>query len=82
MLAAFATALLLAACGATEPPARTAGNSPAMQEATARVGDVTMRASVVQTSALAPSVASEYGIRRDDNTVLLLVAVRKGAEAQ
>lgn len=76
----LSAALLLAACGA-EPPARTAENSPVPQEATSRVGDVTMRASVVQTSALGPSVASQYGISRDDNTVMLLVAVRKGADA-
>lgn len=79
--AALFTLLLLAGCGGAQPPARTAENSPAPQEAVVRAGDVTMRASVVQTSALGPGVASEYGIRRDDTTVLLLVAVRKGADA-
>lgn len=79
-MAVVLTVLLLAACGA-EPPARTAGNSPAPQEAISRVGDVTMRATVMQTSALGPGVASQYGISRDDNTVMLLVAVRKGADA-
>ena len=81
MLAALSASLLLVACGA-EPPTRTAENSPVPQQAIARVGDVTMRASVVQTSALGSGVASQYGIHRDDNTVMLLVAVRKGADAQ
>ena len=80
MLAVLAASLLLAACGA-EPPARTAENSPVPQEAVARVGDVTMRANVMQTSALGPSVASQYGISRDDNTLMLLVTVRKGVDA-
>lgn len=79
MLAVLAAALLLAGCGA-EAPTRTAANSPAAQEAISRVGDVTIRASVMQTSALGPSVASQYGISRDDNTVMLLVAVRQGAD--
>ena len=74
------TLLLLAACGG-DPPARTAENSPAPQEAISRVGDVTMRATVMQTSTLGASVASQYGISRDDNTVMLLVAVRKGTDA-
>jgi hypothetical protein len=73
--------VLLAACGA-QPPARTTANPPAPQEAIARAGDVTMRASVVQTSALAASVASQYGIARSDNTVLLLVAVRRGVNEE
>lgn len=80
MLAVLSASLLLAACG-VEPPARTAENSPVPQEAIARVGDITMRANVVQTSALGPAVASEYGISRDDNTVMLLVTVRKGADS-
>lgn len=80
LMSAALSAWLLAACGA-EPPARTAANPPAPHEAIARVGDVTLRASVVQTSALGPDVASQYAISRDDNTVMLLVAVRKGADA-
>jgi hypothetical protein len=79
-LAIAVTLLLLAACGG-EPPARTAESSRAPQEAITRVGDVTMRATVMQTSALAAGVASQYGIHRDANTVMLLVAVRKGADA-
>jgi len=47
-----------------------------------RVGDVTMHASVMQTSSLNEAVASEYGIARSGNSVMLLIAVRKGAGAQ
>ena len=79
LLAALSVSLLLIACDAA-PPTRTADNAPAPQEAIARVGDVTMRASVVQTSALGSGIASQYGISRDDNTVMLLVAVRQGRD--
>ena len=48
----------------------------------ARVGDVSIHASVAQTSILAESVAREYGITRDEHRVLLLVAVRQGPDAQ
>ncbi len=80
MIAALAAALLLAGCGG-EGPTRTAANSPVPEEAISRTGDVTIRANVLQTSALGPSVASQYGISRNDNTVMLLVAVRKGVDA-
>ena len=79
ILTALAATLLLAACGA-EPPSRTADSPPASQEAIARAGDVTMRASVVQTSTLGADVARQYGIRRGPGTVMLLVAVRQGAD--
>ena len=79
IIATLAAALLLAACGA-QPPARSAGDSTAPQEAIARAGDVSMRASVVQTSTLGADVARQYGISRDPGTVMLLVAVRQGAE--
>lgn len=57
-------------------------HSAASQQATSRVGDVTIRASAIQTSALQPEVASRYGIERSDGTVMLLVAVRQGSQAQ
>ncbi|MFD0739337.1 DUF4426 domain-containing protein [Lysobacter koreensis] len=75
----------LLACGkGRESPATPAVATAAAgyQDAVSRVGDVTIRASVIQTSALAQSVAAQYGITRDDRTVLLLVAVRQGTEAQ
>ena len=52
------------------------------QEAVSRIGDVTVRASVVPTMALGEAVAREYGIHRDDRQLMLLVAVRQGPEAQ
>jgi len=80
LVAALLTAILLG-CGA-EPPQRTQGNTAAPQEAVTRVGDVSMRASVVQTSTLSADIASRYGIARADTTVMLLVAVRQGSEGQ
>lgn len=71
---------LTAACSGSPPPPRAAGG--ATQSATVRSGDVTIRASAVPTSTLGAAVASEYGIQRGDDTVLLLVALRKGAEGQ
>lgn len=73
----FAAALiLLSACSGpqTATPAANGANSG---EATATMGDVSIRASALQTSALNDAVASRYGITRDDRTVMLLVAVRK-----
>ncbi len=79
--------VLLSACngsgpttaGATTPAADAKVATPAQSEATARIGDITIRASAVQTSMLAPGVAQQYGITRDAKTVLLVVAIRKGA---
>jgi hypothetical protein len=81
---AVSCALSLAACGkdAAPSPAASVPASASADEAVARVGDVTMHASVMQTSSLNDGVAREYGITRSDNTVLLLIAVRKGADAQ
>ena len=72
--------LLLVACGGgpAAPPAQS-GN--AQQEALVRVGDLSLRASVVATMNLSSQVAGQYGIARSDDTVLLLVAVRKGDDA-
>ncbi|KGM54557.1 hypothetical protein N800_01160 [Lysobacter daejeonensis GH1-9] len=79
------TCLLLGGCGgdtgpAGPPAAATAPSAP--QEAVTRIGDVTIRASVVQTSTLPDTVAMQYGIERSDRLALLLVAVRQGPEAQ
>lgn len=77
-------ALGLSACGGSgsggPPSAPTAPSAP--QEAVSRIGDVTIRASVVQTSTLPETVAQQYGIARNDRLALLLVAVRQGPEAQ
>ena len=87
-IAAVATvAMTLSACS-REAPAPTSANTPApaatsgSQEAVSQAGDATIRASAVQTSTLPPQVAAEYGIARDDRSVLLLVAVRRGPAGQ
>jgi hypothetical protein len=77
--------LALAACAESNAPAPAkpaASASAASPEAVTRIGDVSIHASVVQTSTLAESVAHAYGIVRDENRVLLLVAVRQGPDAQ
>lgn len=76
----LAAVLALSACGGQAPsPAPSAAATGG--EAVETVGDATIRASAVQTSALNEAIAQRYGIARDDKTVLLLVAVRKGAGA-
>ncbi|MFP7722077.1 DUF4426 domain-containing protein [Lysobacter sp. A3-1-A15] len=78
-------ALLAATACGREPSAMVDSASPAgtaMQEATVRSGDVTIRASVVPTSAISEQVARQYGIERDPANVLLLVGVRQGPEMQ
>jgi len=72
----------LTGCGGSTPPAATPAAPASQGEAISRVGDVSIRATAMQTSALQPAVASQYGISRADNTVMLLVAVRQGPEAQ
>jgi hypothetical protein len=73
----------LTGCGGNSTPPAATPAAPASQgEAVSRVGDVSIRANAMQTSALSPAVASQYGISRADNTVMLLVAVRQGPEAQ
>lgn len=81
LLIASSIAFVLAACGGKAPtPAAPA--PAAQQEAVSRVGDVTIRATALQTSTLAAEVASRYGIARDDRTVMLLVGVRQGTGAE
>lgn len=70
---------LLAACSGSQAPAPAAAAAADSSEATETVGDVSIRASAMQTSALNDAVAQQYGIARDNKTVLLLVAVRKGS---
>ncbi len=79
-LVPIALIVLATACGGINPPAPS-GAASAQGEASARVGNVSVRASPIQTSMLNPAVARQYGIERDDNTILLLVAVRQGTEA-
>lgn len=74
------TALSMAGCDG-EPASRVAP-AAAPQEATLQVGDTTVRASVVQTSALNETVARQYDIERGDDIVMLLVGLREGPAAE
>lgn len=62
----------------TTPADTSADVATGQGDALLQVGDVSIRASVVQTSILPPSVARQYGITRNANTLLLLVTARKG----
>jgi Domain of unknown function (DUF4426) len=70
--------LLLTACGADAPKPAKRIDTP--QEAVVRDGDVTLRANVVLTGLLQEGMAREYGILRDDHSVMLMVSVRRGPE--
>ena len=74
--------LALSGCGGNGAPAPVASRPATQQETVSRIGDITIRATALQTSALAPEVATQYGIGRDERTVMLLVGVRQGADAQ
>lgn len=82
LLCACAVSLLLVSgCGGgTPPPAAPAAD--AHEEAISRIGDVTIRASAIPTATLDADVARNYGIVRDERTILLLVGVRQGEGAQ
>jgi hypothetical protein len=76
---AFAFAFALAGCGnhassSTATAAATAGT--VANGATATSNGITLRASVVETADLQESVARGYGIAREPNQALLLLAVR------
>lgn len=78
----LATALVCAGgCGGTSTSPATDTTAP-RQEAISRIGDVTIRANAMATTSLTPEVASQYGIARSEGTVMLLVGVRQGAEAE
>ena len=72
-------AALLAGCS-SEPASRSSTAVP--HEEVLQAGDTTIRATVMQTAALGGAVAAQYGIERDEGTVMLLVGVRKGPPAQ
>lgn len=76
---AFSAALLLTAAACGGGPAQAPAADAAPQEALAQVGDVRVRATAVPTRTLGEAVARQYGITRTDDTVMLLVSVRKGA---
>ena len=75
-------ALLLAGCGGPTPGHAPDSAAQAQQQASTRSGDIVVRANAIPTSTLGAVVATQYGIARDPKTVMLLVAVRRGAEPQ
>ena len=70
--------LVLAACGNDAPKPAKRIDTP--QAAVTRDGDVTIRANVIPTRHLQEGMAREYGIPRDDHSVMLLVSVRRGPD--
>ncbi|MEQ1512231.1 MAG: DUF4426 domain-containing protein [Lysobacteraceae bacterium] len=68
----------IAACGNDAPKPAKRIDTP--QEAAVRDGDVTARANVIATGLLHERMAREYGIPRDDHSVLLMVSVRRGPD--
>jgi hypothetical protein len=86
VLAAFSLSILAACSGTVAPsvpatPVSSATTGNAQGDAVVHVGDVTIRASAVQTQQLGEAIARRYGITRDPGTVLLLVTVRQGDDA-
>jgi hypothetical protein len=68
----------LVSCGPQQP---TVAVPAQPTQASARVGDITIRASLVPTENLGSEVAARHGIARSPDTVLLLVGVRRGEGA-
>jgi len=64
----------LAGCGNGVPVPT--GNQ-VQQEASARLGNIVVRANAIPTANLGEAIARQYGIDRDDGTVMLLVGVRR-----
>jgi len=81
LTAALLFPVLVAGCD-SQPTTRVATSATVPQEATLQAGDTTIRASVVQTSALNEQIANQYGIERDDEIVMLLVGLRRGQAAE
>lgn len=82
ILIAASCLLVLAGCGGGSAPAPAGSTPAAQQEAITRIGDITIRATALQTSTLAPEVATQYGIARDERAVMLLVGLRQGPDAE
>jgi hypothetical protein len=80
-LAALLCAAGLLAAGCSGEPAPR-GSATVPQEEILQAGAATVRATVMQTAALSEAVAAQYGIERDEGTVMLLVGAREGPAAQ
>jgi hypothetical protein len=78
-LAVFLAATLTG-CSGDAPPA-TASAAATTQDAQARVGDIAVHASVMQTAALDEAIARQYGLERSERVAMLLVSVRRDGDA-
>lgn len=74
----------LVGCGRESSVPTSAGSTtdPTQQGTLSRVGDVSIRANVTPTAMIGEAVAAQYGIERDEHSMLLLVSVSQGPEAQ
>lgn len=70
----LACAAMLAACAGSAPPVPQGG------EALLQASDATIRANVIPTRNLGADMAERYGIPRGDDTVMLLVGVRRDSD--
>lgn len=77
---AVSFALALGGCGGQAPAPAAPAAAP--ESALSRLGDITIRATALPTAALDAEVAGRYGIVRDERTIMLLVGVRKGSDAE
>ena len=77
---ALALGAALSACGGDDAPTPVQPIGDAQEEASITVGDTTVRANVLNTATLNEQVAQSYGITRDENRLLVLVATRRGPE--
>ena len=71
---------LLAGCGGEPPSPVPAAPLADSQDAVTRIGDVTVRATVMPTAMLGELVAAKYDIPRADNQIMLMVGLRRGGE--
>lgn len=76
----FVLLLALAGCDSRTPAPAPATTSSASQEAMVRLGEFTLRGSVMQTSLLDAGVARDYGIERSPRRAMLLVNVRRDGD--
>ena len=70
---------LLSACGAADPAANMA---PQPHEAVLQLRDSTIRANLVPTRNLSDAMAGQYGIERGEDTILLMVSVRREVDGR
>ncbi|WP_190285584.1 DUF4426 domain-containing protein [Montanilutibacter psychrotolerans] len=81
--AAVLFAVALAGCGReASTPSDSADQAAALrEEAVLQAGDATVRASVIPTTNVGAAIATQYGIARSEDSVLLMVGVRQGPQA-